>query len=322
MVLNLTQVIGRRILQLIPVLVGVTLINFLLLNLLPGGTAVAILGASATSQEVTVLTKELGLNRPVMVRYWDWLWAAVHGNLGHSLLTQQSVASLLGQRVPVTAELLLLAFLIAFVLSIPLAVLSAWRPRGVVDRISNLLAMVGLSTPNFIVALVLVLVLAIHLRVLPSTGFQPLSAGLWPNVQTLIMPAVAMSLVLFATYLQVLRGDMVDQLAKEDYVVAVRARGVSTWRLLVQHVLRNSLFGIITVVGVNIGTLIGGTVIVESMFSIPGVGQLLVSSIFSRDAPVVEGVVVMMAIVVVMVNLVTDLLYAVLDPRVRYGATG
>jgi peptide/nickel transport system permease protein len=316
------QTIGRRVVLLIPILFGVTLLSFLLLNLLPGDTATAILGTNATHQELAQLQQQLGLNQSLVVRYAHWLGGALTGNLSHSLITQQSVASLLAQDAPVTLELLILGFLIALVLAIPVAMLGVHKPGGIADRITALVAMVGLSVPNFIVGLVLILVFAVRFRIFPATGFTPLSDGLVANLRTMILPALSLSFALFATYVRMLRADMHDQLATEDYVVTARAKGLSEWVILGRHVLRNSLFGLLTVVAVNFGTFMGATVIIESIFALPGIGQLLVMSIENRDVTVVQGVVVVMAVVVVAANLVADLLYAVLDPRVRYGRPG
>lgn len=313
------RLVGERFLQLVPVVLGVSIITFLLLNLLPGNVAVAILGPDATSQGLAQLRHQLGLNHALPVRYWHWLTQALSGNLGQSLTTHESVASLLGQRVPVTLELIILAILIALFLAIPFAVLAAWRPGGIFDRVSGLVSMLGLSLPNFVVGIVLILVLAVHARVLPATGFQPLSTGLGSNLRTVIIPALSMSFLLFATYMRMLRADMLEQMDSEDYVVTAEAKGVPTGGILVRHVLRNSLFGLLTVVAVNFGTLVGASVIIETLFGLPGVGQLLISSIYNRDVTVVQGIVLVMAVVVVLMNLLADVLYAVLDPRVRHG---
>lgn len=318
----LARFLVRRILQLIPVLLGVTFITFTILNLLPGNVALAILGQNATQAGVEQLQRQLGLDHPFFVRYWDWLSSLVQGKLGHSLVTSQSVARILAERAPVTLELIILAILIALVVSIPVAVVAANKSGGIADRLSAFVAMVGLSIPNFVLGLVLILLVAVRVKVFPATGFTPLADGLLPNLKTMVLPALTLSFVLFATYTRVLRADMAEQLAREDYVVSARAMGIRRWVILVRHVLRNSMFGLITVVGLNLGTLFGATVVIETVFALPGVGDLLVTSIYSKDAPTVEGVVVCMAVVVVLANLLTDILYSVVDPRVRYGRSG
>lgn len=315
----LLRMTARRVAQLIPVVLGLTFITFAILNLLPGNVALAILGQDATAQSERQLSQQLGLDRPFFVRYADWLGHLIHGNLGSSLVTHQSVTRILAQRAPVTAELIVVAILIALIAAIPLAVLSVKKAGGVTDRLSSLLAMVGLSVPGFVIGLALILAVAVKVRLFPATGFTHLSDGVIANGRTIVLPALSLSFVLFATYSRVLRADMAEQLATADYVVAARARGISSWAMMIRHVLRNSMFGLITVVGLNLGTLFGATVIIENVFALPGVGSLLVSSITNKDSPTVQGVVVAMAVAVVVANLLTDLLYSVLDPRVRYG---
>jgi peptide/nickel transport system permease protein len=318
----LLQVVLRRLLQFIPVLLGVTFITFAVLNLLPGSTALAILGQNATKQSVAQLEQQLGLNRPFFVRYGDWLGGLVRGNFGHSLITSQSIGTIMSQRAPVTIELIVLSILIAVLLAIPVAMLAAGKKGGLADRLSALLAMVGLSVPNFVVGFILILVVAVHLRILPASGFKPLGSGLFANLRTMILPSLSLSFLLFATYTRMLRADIAEQLATEDYVTAARSRGISQWLVLVRHVLRNSMLGLITVVGLNLGTLFGATVVIETVFALPGIGGLLYTSIGSKDIPTVEAVVVVLAVAVVLANLLTDLLYSVLDPRVRYGTAG
>jgi peptide/nickel transport system permease protein len=315
----LGRVVGKRLLQSIPVLGGVTLITFMILNVLPGNAALAILGQQATAQSQAALEQQLGLNQPLVERYFTWLGHVLQGQLGNSLITRQSVLTELNQRVPVTLELLILGMLIALVVAIPIAVLAAGRPGGIVDRLSAITAMAALSIPTLILGLVFILLLAVKFKIFPATGFIPLSQGLGQNLRSMFLPALTISGVLFATYTRLLRADMAEQIATEDYVTVARAKGISKGLILTRHVLRNSLFGLITVVGVNFGTLLGGTVIVESVFALPGIGQLLVLSINSRDANTVQGIVLLLAVAVVLVNLLTDVLYALLDPRVHYG---
>jgi peptide/nickel transport system permease protein len=313
------RLIAKRVLQFIPVTLGVSFLTFAMLNLLPGDTAEAILGTDVTPQALARLRRELDLNAPFFERYVTWLRDLLSGHLGSSLITDQPVATVIAQRLPVTLELIILAMLIALLISIPVAAFAAFRLGGIFDRLSRVWSMIGLSVPSFILGVVLILIFTIEVHWFPSTGFKPLSAGLWANLRTMILPAVTLGTVLFATYTRILRADMAEQLVNEDYVQTARAKGVSEGRLLLLHVLRNSLFGLITVVGVNMGTLIGGTVIIESVFALPGIGQDLVLSITSRDVTVVQGIVLLFAIAVIVSNLLADILYTVADPRVRYG---
>jgi peptide/nickel transport system permease protein len=209
---------------------------------------------------------------------------------------------------------------VSLLLAIPVALFAAHRPNGVFDRISMVISTVGLSVANYVLALILVLIFAVQLGWLPAIGYAPLSEGLWANLKGMILPSAAIGLPLFCFYTRFLRGDLVDQMQQEEYVTTARAKGVGSWQVLLRHAFRNSSFGLITVVGLNLGALIGGTVIVESIFALPGIGQMLLQAINTRDFIVVQAVVVVFAVVAVVANLIVDLLYALLDPRIRYGS--
>jgi peptide/nickel transport system permease protein len=232
----------------------------------------------------------------------------------------QKVTDVLGPRLGVTFELIGLAFVVSIALAIPVALLAARRPNGVVDRISMFIGTTGLSVANYVLALILVLIFAVNLGVLPAIGYTPLSDGVWENLRGLILPSAAIGLPLFCFYTRFLRGDLVDQMQQEEYVTTARAKGIGPWAVLIRHAFRNSSFGLITVVGLNLGALIGGTVIIEQIFALPGLGQMLLQAINTRDFVVVQAAVVIFALVAVVANLVVDLLYAVLDPRIRYGS--
>jgi peptide/nickel transport system permease protein len=219
----------------------------------------------------------------------------------------------------VTAELVVLAFALSLGFAAPAALLAAYRPHRLADRITLLVSIGGLSMPSYVLAPLLVLVFSVNLAWFPSFGFKPLEAGVFANLQSLALPAVAIGLPLLCFYTRFLRGDLVEQIYREDYVLTAVAKGIGPWRVLVRHALRNSLFGLLTLVGLNFGALIGGTVIVEQIFALPGIGQLLLQAINTRDAPVVQAIVMLVAVTTVLANLCVDLLYAVLDPRIRYG---
>jgi len=310
---------GRRLLAAIPVLWGVTFLTYVVMDLLPGDTAQILLGANATPAEIRQLSVELHLNEPFWVRYGIWLGDMFHGSLGTSLQSGENVTTILGARLPVTAELLLYAFVVSLVLAVGLAVLVARWPNGIADRLSLVVSMVGLSAAPYVVALVLVYLLAVKVHWFPAIGYTAPSASLVQNIKSLTLPAVSLGFPLFAVYTRLLRADIVEQLQREDYVVTARAKGLRPWRILLRHALPNSMFGLITLVGLNLGTLIGATAIIEPIFSLPGAGDILVTSINNHDVPVVEGIVVVFAVVVVVANLLTDILYAALDPRIRYG---
>jgi peptide/nickel transport system permease protein len=314
------RLIGRRVATAIPVLWGVTLLTFLVVEALPGSAAQQLLGPTATPEQVAQLESELGTDRSMVVRYLDWLGGLFTGDLGRSLTDSRDVTAVIFDRFGVTAELVLCALVVSLAFTIPVALLAARRPRGVVDRISMAVSMSGLSVANYVLALVLVYIFAVELAWLPAIGFVPLSESVTQNLRSMVLPAVSIGFPLFCFYTRLLRADILDQMLGQDYVTTARAKGIGPWRVLVRHAFRNSLFGLLTIVGLNLGTLIGATVIIEQIFALPGIGQQLLQAISNRDIPVIEGIVLVFAVIVVVANLITDLLYAVLDPRVRHGS--
>jgi peptide/nickel transport system permease protein len=314
------RLIGKRLLMAVPIILGVSILTFWVLDLIPGNAAQQLLGAEATPEQVRALELQLGLDRPAPLRYLDWLAAAVGGDLGTSLVSSQPVTGLIGERMAVTGELVALAFLVSLGFAVPVALLAAYRPNRLFDRVSMLVSITGLSVANYVLALLLVLVFAVQLTIFPAIGFVPLSESVGGNLHSLALPAVAIAFPLFCFYTRFLRGDLVDQLQGEDYITTARAKGIGPWQVLLRHAFRNSAFGLITVVSLNLGTLLGGTVIVEQIFALPGMGQLMLQAINTRDSTVVQGCVVVFAVITVLANLLADLLYAVLDPRIRYGS--
>ncbi len=309
---------GRRLLAAIPVIWGVTFLTYIVMNLLPGDTAQLLLGANATPAEIHQLTIQLHLNEPFWVRYGRWLGGLFHGSLGTSVVNGENVTTVIGNRLPVTAELLLYAFVASIALAVIVAVFAARKPNGIADRISMLVSMIGLSVAPYVLALVLIYIFAVKIQWFPAIGYTPLTANPVENIKSLTLPAASIGFPLFAVYTRLLRADIVEQMQREDYIVTARAKGVRPWRVLIRHALPNSLFGLITLVALNLGTLIGATAIIEPIFSLPGVGDILIQSISDHDVPVVEGVVVVFGTVVVVANLLADVLYTALDPRIRY----
>jgi peptide/nickel transport system permease protein len=306
---------GRRLLIAIPVLWGVTFLTFVVENALPGDAAQALLGANATPAEIRAESIKLHLNQPLLVRYWDWLWAALHGNLGNSLYSGQPVGPIIAQRLPVTIDLVVYALVVTLVISIPLAILCARKPGGIVDRTVMALCMAGLSIAPIVLALLLLQVFSGWLHnLLPA-----LASGTGNDPRDLTMPALTLALPLAAFYTRFLRADLIEQMQSEDYTVTALAKGLSRWRVLTRHALRNSFIGLLTVIGLNLATLIGVTVIAENIFGLAGMGNELLQAIQHRDVPLLEGIVLVFAGFVVLVNLATDLLYSVLDPRIRHG---
>lgn len=314
------RMVGKRTLMAVPIVLGASILTFWVLSLIPGGAAQQLLGPEATAEQIAALEQRLGLDRSGPVRYLQWLGGAVTGDLGNSVISGQPVTPVLGERLAVTGQLVGLAFVLSLGLAIPVALLAAYRPNHLFDRLSMLVSITGLSVANYVLALLLVLLFAVQFSMFPAIGFVPISESVTGNLHSLALPAAAIAFPLFCFYTRFLRGDLVDQLQGEDYITTARAKGVGPWRVLVRHAFRNSSFGLITVVGLNLGTLIGATVIIEQIFALPGLGQLLLQAINTRDFVVVQACVVVFAVIAVLANLLADLLYAVLDPRIRYGS--
>jgi peptide/nickel transport system permease protein len=311
---------ARRLVTAVPILLGVSILMFILLNLIPGSAAVQLLGPEATPDQIARLEQQMGLNRPPLERYLDWLSHALRGDLGRSLVSRQPITDVLPTRLAVTGELVGLAFIISLAVAIPLALAAARRPNRLFDRISMVVSTTGLSVANYVLALLLVLLFAVKLGWFPAIGYTPLSEGLGDNLHSIALPAFAIAFPLICFYTRFLRSDLVDQLQGEDYIMTARAKGLGPWQVLLRHAFRNSAFGLITIVGLNISGLIGATVIIESIFSLPGIGQYLLQGILTRDYIVVQAIVLVFATITVLANLAADVLYAGLDPRIRYGS--
>jgi peptide/nickel transport system permease protein len=318
---SLLRVLGRRLLAAVPVMWGVTFLTFLVMNVVPGNTAQALLGATATPAEVAALQAKLGLNKPFLTQYFDWLGKILQGNFGSSYSSHESVTSIMGAQLPVSFELIVYAFVISIGLAVPLALLAVRRPNGIIDRFTMMFSMAGVSVANYVLAVVLVWVFADVVQVFPAIGFVTIGTDFGENLRSLTLPAVAVALPLLGFYTRLLRADLLEQLQQEDYVVTAAAKGVGPWRVIIRHALRNSLFGLITIVALNFGTLLGAIVIIEQIFSLPGLGDGLIQALTNHDIPVIEGTVLIFALMTVGGNLVADMLYAALDPRIRYGST-
>ena len=309
--------LARQLLRLVVVLFCVTLLTYFIVNILPGDVAIVILGSLATPQDIAGLRADLGLDRPMLVRYFDWLGSALSGDLGRSYRNGEPVAQAIADRLPVSLQLMVMAQLLALCIAIPVALLSVRRPGGFFDRLSASAAFGFLAMPNFMLGIVLIYLFSVTFDLLPATGFTPMSEGLWDNLVSMTLPALTLGLIEWTVLMRVLRSDLLTTL-KEDFILLARAKGLPQWRVLLQHALRPSSFTLITVLGLNIGGLIGGAVIVEQIFALPGVGRLLLGGIFNRDLILVQGTVSFIAAGFVLINFLVDMLYAVLDPRVRY----
>lgn len=309
--------LARQLLRLVVVLFCVTLLTYFIVNILPGDVAIVILGSLATPQDIAGLRADLGLDRPMLVRYFDWLGSALSGDLGRSYRNGEPVAQAIADRLPVSLQLMVMAQLIALGIAVPVALLSVRRPGGIFDRLSASAAFGFLAMPNFMLGIVLIYLFSVTLDLLPATGFTPMSESVWDNLVSMTLPALTLGLIEWTVLMRVLRSDLMTTL-KEDFILLARAKGLPQWRVLLQHALRPSSFTLITVLGLNIGGLIGGAVIVEQIFALPGVGRLLLGGIFNRDLILVQGTVSFIAAGFVVINFLVDMLYAVLDPRVRY----
>ena len=302
--------------MLIPVLLVVTFASFYLTSLLPGDPALAVLGPGASQSAITQERARLGLDDGILVRYGHYLDNVVHGDLGKSSTTKEEVTTQLGQRLPVTLELLVLSQIIAFGVSVPLAVLAARRPGSLIDRASTGGAFALLAIPSFMLGVLLVFIFAVKWQIFPATGYTPLTTDPLQNLKAMVLPSVTLGLGSVAVYLRVLRSDMISTL-QQDYITMARAKGMSPRWILLRHALRPSTFSLLTVAGLNIGALIGGALVVESVFALPGIGTLIVTAIGQRDYLTVQGVVLVAATGYVLVNFLVDVLYGVADPRVR-----
>lgn len=306
----------RRLLLLIPVLLIVTFFAFILINLLPGDPTVVILGPNATTHARAQLRQQLGLNNFVLVRYGQWLANTFSGNLGKSYINGQSVAQAIGQRLPVTLEIIVFSQIIAGFIAIPAGIRSALRPNGRLDQFFSGSSFALLALPSFILGVLLVYLFAVQIHVFPATGYVPFTQDPLQNIRDMVLPAVTLALGSLAVYIRVLRSDMIATL-QEDFITMARSKGLSTWRILMRHAFRPSTFTLITVGGLNVGALIGGAVVVEYIFDLPGMGSLVLNSIYSRDYLMVQGCIVVFTVGFVLVNFLVDMLYPVLDPRTR-----
>ncbi|MBT5141025.1 MAG: ABC transporter permease [Acidimicrobiaceae bacterium] len=314
------RVLVVRLARLVATLFVVTLLSFLLTSFLPGDPAVAILGdAAGQSPELLEQVREdLGLNRPIPVRYVSWLGDAVRFDLGESYINKgQEVSTTIKQRLPVTAQLAVMAIGIALILAVPFGVIGAYKEGKWQDSATSAAAQVALSVPNFITGIFLIWLFAVKLDLLPASNWNRISnKGFSANLKTAILPATALATTQMAIFSRLIRADMIATL-KENYILSARAKGLSDRYILMRHALRPSSLSLMTIVGINFGALLGGTVVIETLFAIPGLGYRLINAINQRDILVIQGITVFVAVVYVVINTIVDLLYAVVDPRIR-----
>jgi peptide/nickel transport system permease protein len=309
--------IVRRLLSTVLVMVLVGVFVFLLLHIAPGDPAAIIAGNNATPAEIIAIRRQLGLADPLTVQFARWFWHLLHGNFGISIFSDTPVITLIGQRLPATLSLTALTIGFAVILAVAAGVVAAWKAGGLLDGLLMGFAALGFSTPVFVVGYFLIYLFAIRLQWLPVEGYVPLREGVWPWLSHLILPAIALGLAYVALIARITRASMLEVLA-EDYIRTARAKGASNSSVLFRHALKNAGVPIVTVIGIGVALLISGVVITETVFNIPGIGRLAVDAITNRDYPIIQGVMVIFSGAYVVINLLVDLSYALIDPRVRY----
>lgn len=302
--------------RLVIIVFVVTALTFLMINLLPGDVAYEIAGREATAEDIQVVRRQLGLDDSLPVRYVKWLGKCLTGDLGTSFRTRQQVLDEIIARLPVTIELMLFAQIFALTAAIPAGIASAYKSGSWIDKSLSATSFATMSIPNFVMALVLIYLFAIELRWLPATGYIPISQGLWPNIRSFVLPAMSIAMIEWVPLMRVLRSDMITTL-QQDFILMAKSKGLPARHILIRHALRPSSFTLITLVGIHVGHLIGGALIVETIFALPGIGRLLVGAIYGRDYNMVQGCILFITVAYVTINFVVDLVYLVLDPRIR-----
>lgn len=307
----------RRLLATVPVMTVVAVFVFLLLRLAPGDPAAVIAGDDATQADIEGLRIKLGLDRPILEQFALWILRVLHGDLGISIFSNLPVTELIAQRVEPTLALTLSTLLVAVCLAVPIGVLAAWKARTTLDRAVMVFAVLGFALPVFLIGYILIYVFAIKLGWLPVQGYRPIAEGFWPCVQSLILPSAALGATYMALIARITRASMLEVLS-EDYIRTAESKGLSSTRVLLLHALKNASVPIVTVIGIGVALLISGVAITETVFNVPGLGRLTVDAVLKRDYPIVQALILVFAAVKVLINLLVDISYAFLDPRIRY----
>ena len=307
----------RRLLATIAVMAVVAFVVFLLLYLTPGDPAAILAGDAATSEDIARIREALGLNAPFYVRFGDWVWRLLHGDLGISIFTRLPVTQLIGQRIGPTLSLTLCTLVVSVLVAVPLGVVAAARAGSWIDRAVMGFSVGGFSLPVFVLAYMLIYLFSIRLEWLPVQGYRPMSDGIWEWARHLILPSIALGTVYIALIARMTRASMLDVLA-QDYVRTAQAKGLAPHAVLLGHALKNAAVPIATVIGLGVALLIGGAIVTETVFALPGIGRLTVDAILRRDYPIIQGVVLMFSAAYVLINLAVDLSYMFFDPRIRY----
>lgn len=308
--------VARKLARLVGVVFAVSILTFLMVALLPGDVAYAIVGESATPEQIEAIRERLGLNDPLHIRYLEWISACLTGDFGASIRTAEPVMEAILSRLPVTIELMILSQLIAVLIAVPIGLFSAYRAHTVADRTISSLAFVFVSIPNFVYGLILIFVFALTLDLLPATDYTRLEDGLFANLRSMILPALAIASAEWVVLMRVLRSDLIGVL-KEDYIAMARSKGLPPAHVLFHHALRPASFTLLTILGLQVANVMSGALVIETLFALPGLGRLLVENIFARDYTMVQGCVLFIAVFYTVINFTVDMLYAVIDPRVR-----
>ncbi|KON87980.1 hypothetical protein AF332_14875 [Sporosarcina globispora] len=307
----------KRVLALIPVLLTVSAVVFMIIHFIPGDPAAAMLGSQANEEQLAQMREKMGLNEPLFIQFTLWLSNLLQGDLGSSLVSDQTVLSLIANRLPVTLNLIIYSMTISILIAIPLGVISAVKHNTGLDFASMIIALIGISIPNFWAALLLIMVFALNLGMFPATGYIPVSESLILNIKHLTLPAFSLGFIQAGIITRMTRSSMLDVL-RQDYIRTVKAKGASPFTLVFKHALKNAMIPIITIIGINFGLLLGGTIVVESIFSINGIGQLMIQSVLNRDYPVIQGIILVIAAIYVFITLFVDILYTYFDPKIKY----
>ncbi|HEX3723294.1 MAG TPA: ABC transporter permease [Nitrolancea sp.] len=314
----MTQYIIRRLIYALFIIWGCATIVFFLLRLVPGDPVSVMLGREYTPQAAAQMRKNLGLDQPIYVQYVKWMGNVLHGNLGKSIDTKESVSGQIAEAFPKTLSITILAFIFGVVVAVPMGMLAALRRNSIFDYLASGITLIGISLPTFWFGIVFILIFAVQFRWLPSVGYVSPRDGVWPWFEHLILPAFAAGVGEAAILVRFVRAGLLEVLGS-DYVRTARAKGLRETRVILNHAMRNSMIPVVTIAGLSLAGLLGGLVITETVFAISGIGRLLTTAIFAKDYPIVQGVILLITLFFVLANLAVDILYTFLDPRIRYG---
>lgn len=309
--------ICRRLLATIPVMGVVAIVVFMLLHLTPGDPATVIAGDYARPEDIARIRAKLGLDQPLHIQFFAWIGAVLQGDLGHSIFSNLPVSKLIGQRIEPTLALSISTTIFAVLVAVPMGVFAAWKAGTWLDRSVMLFAVMGFSVPVFVIAYSLMYVFSLQLGWFPVQGYKPIAEGLWPFLRSIALPTLALGIIYTALIARIARASVLEVLT-EDYIRTAKAKGLDNRGLLIRHAVRNAAVPIVTIIGIGVALLIGGVVVTESVFNIPGLGRLTIDAVLRRDYPIIQGVILVFSAVYVFVNLFIDLLYTLLDPRIRY----